>query len=44
MFSCYSLLNTKVIWVHYLVLINFYKFVSGYLYFLNNLKDLKEHT
>ena len=31
--SCYSLLNMKVIWLYYLVLINPYKFMSGYLYF-----------
>ena len=43
MFPCYSLLNMKVIWLYYLVLINRYKFMSGYLYFPNNLKDIEEH-
>ena len=43
MFPCYSLLNIKVIWLYYLVLINRYKFVSGYLYFPNNLKDIRDH-
>ena len=38
MFPCYSLLSIKVIWLYYLVLINPYKFMSGYLYFHNNLR------
>ena len=38
MFSCDLLLNMKVIWLYYLVLTNSYKFMSGYLYFPNNLK------
>ena len=42
MFPCYSLLNMKVIWLYYLVLINRYKFMSGYLYFPNNLKDIED--
>ena len=42
MFPCYSLLNMKVIWLYYFVLINPYEFVSGYLYFLNNLKNIKD--
>ena len=33
MFPCYPLLNVKVIWVHYFVLINPHKCMSGYLYF-----------
>ena len=37
----YSLLNMKVIWLYYLVLINPDKFMSGYLYFPSNLKDHK---
>ena len=43
MFPCYSLLNMKVIWLYYLVLINPFKFMSGYLNFPNNLKDIKDH-
>ena len=44
MFSCYSLLNIKVIRLHYFVLINPYKFMISYLYFPNNLmKDIKYH-
>ena len=42
MFPCHSLLNMKVILLYYLVLINPYKFMSGYLYFPNNLKDIKD--
>ena len=30
------------IWVYYLVLINPHKFMSGYLYFPNNVKDIKD--
>ena len=33
----------KVIWVYRLVLINPYKFMSGYLHFSNSLKDIKDH-
>ena len=33
----------KVIWLYYLLLINLYKLLSGYLYFANNLKDVKSH-
>ena len=29
--------------MYYLVLINPFKFMSGYLYFPNNLKDMKDH-
>ena len=43
MFACYSLPNIKVIWVFYLVLINYHKFMSGSLYFPNNLKNTKDH-
>ena len=43
MFQCYSLLNMKVIWLYYLVLINPYKFMSGYLYFPSDLKYKKDH-
>ena len=43
MFPCYSLLSIKVIWLYYLVLINPYQFMSEYLYFPNNLKDIKDH-
>ena len=43
MFPCYFLLTIKVIWLYYLVLINRHKFMSGYLYFVNNLKDIKDH-
>ena len=41
MFLSYSLLNMKLIWLYCLVLINLYKFMSGYLYFPNNLQDIK---
>ena len=34
----------KVIWLYYLVLINPFKFMSGYLYFPNNLKDIKDYV
>ena len=44
MFPCYSLLNEKVILFYYLVLINSCKFMSAYLYFPNNLKDMQYHT
>ena len=37
------LTNMKVIWIYYLLLINAYKFMSGYLYSPNNLKDIKDH-
>ena len=40
-FSCYSLLNMKVIWAYSYLLTYHYKFMSGYLYFPNNLKDQK---
>ena len=43
MFLCYLLLNTKVISVYYLLLINPCKFMSDYLYFLNNLENIKDH-
>ena len=33
----------KVVWLYYLVLINSYKFMNGYLHFPNNLKDIKYH-
>ena len=42
MFLSYSLLNMKLIWLYYLVLINLYNFMSGYLYFRNNLQDIKD--
>ena len=42
MFLSYSLLNMKLIWLYYLVLINLYNFMSGYLYFPNNLQDIKD--
>ena len=42
-FPCYSLLNTKVIWLYYLVLINRYEFMGGSLYFPNNSQDIKDH-
>ena len=29
--------------MYFLVLINPFKFMSGYLYFPNNLKDMKDH-
>ena len=29
--------------MYYLVLINPFKFMSGYLYYSNNLKDMKDH-
>ena len=32
----------KVILLYYLVSINPYKFMNGYLYFANNLKDIKD--
>ena len=41
MLPCYSLLDMKVVWVKYLLLINPYKFVSGYLFF--NLEEIKDH-
>ena len=44
MFLSYSLLNMKLIWLYYLVLINLYNFMSGYLYFPNNLQDIKDLT
>ena len=44
MFPCYSLLNIEVIWLYDLVLIKPYKFMSGYVYFPNNLKDIKDHN
>ena len=40
LFPLYSLPTMKVILVYYLVLINPQKFMSSYLYFLNNLKDM----
>ena len=43
MFPCYSLLNMIAIWLYYLVFINPYKFISGYLYFPNNIKDIEDH-
>ena len=33
----------KMIWIYYHFLINPHKFVSGYLYFSSNLKDMKDH-
>ena len=39
MFPCYSLLKMKVIFV----LVNPYKVMSGYLYFPNNLKGIKDY-
>ena len=42
-FPCYSLPYMKVIWNDFLLLINSYKFMSGYLYLPNNLKDIKYH-
>ena len=44
MFSCYCLLSIKVIWLYYLVFVNPYKVMSGYLYFPNNVKDIKDHN
>ena len=35
MFQCYSLLDMKVIWTYYLLLINSFKFIRGYLFFPN---------
>ena len=43
MFPCYSLLNMKLTWLYYLVLVNTYKFMSVYLHFPNNLKYVKDH-
>ena len=40
---CDSLLNMKVIWICYF-LFNLHKFMSGYLYFPNILKDRKDHV
>ena len=39
----YSLLNMSVIWFYRFDLINSCKFMRGYLYFPNNLKDIKGH-
>ena len=44
MLKCYSLLDMKVFWVFCLLLLNLYKFSISYLYFLNNLKDIKYHV
>ena len=43
MFPYYYLLNMKVIWLHYLVLINPYTSMNGYLHFPNNLKGIKDY-
>ena len=40
MFPGYSLLDMKLTWVYYLLLSNPCKFVSGYLSFRNNWKDI----
>ena len=42
MFLRYSLLNMKVIWVYYLLLINPYRFMSGCLRFPKNIEDMKD--
>ena len=41
-FPCYFSLNMKVIRIYYLLLINPCKFSSGYLYFPQNLEDIKD--
>ena len=43
MFPCYSFPGLKIIWIYYLLLINSYKIMCGYLYFPNNYKDTKDH-
>ena len=43
MFPCYSLLNMTLIWLYYIVLINPYNFISGYLYFSNNLRHKRPY-
>ena len=40
LFPLYSLLNMNVILVDYLVLIHTHEFMSDYLYFPSNLKDM----
>ena len=34
--------DMKMIWNYDLLLFSFHKFMSGYLYFSNNLKDIKD--
>ena len=42
-FPCYSLPDMGVILISYLSLFDLYKVMIGYLYFLNNLKDINDH-
>ena len=40
----YFLAWNEMIWIYYLLLINIYKFMSGYLCFRNSLKYIQDHA